>query len=103
MSESGVELVYFTGCPNADTARANIRGALREIGRSEHWSEWDLEDGATPEHYRSYGSPTVLVGGRDVAGGGVGVDTPAANTGLSCSADGAPSVEQIVRAFGAEE
>ncbi len=37
MSHSGVELVYFTGCPNADKARENIRSALREIGRAEHW------------------------------------------------------------------
>ena len=78
MSHSGVELVYFTGCPNTDRARENIRSALREIGRAEQWVEWDLEDGATPERYRSYGSPTVLVGGKDVA------DAQAAATGLSC-------------------
>ncbi len=97
MSHSGVELVYFTGCPNADKARENIRSALREIGRAEHWVEWDLEDGATPERYRSYGSPTVLVGGKDV------VYAQAAATGLSCSADGAPSMGQIVTAFGGDE
>ena len=49
MSDSGVELVYFTGCPNTDKARENIRSAFRETGRAEHWVEWDLEDGATPE------------------------------------------------------
>ena len=76
MSHSGVELVYFTGCPNTDRARENIRSALREIGRAKQWVEWDLEDGATPERYRSYGSPTVLVGGKDVA------DAQAAATGL---------------------
>lgn len=97
MSQSTVELVYFTGCPSTDAARDNIRSALHESGRPEQWVEWDLEDGATPERYRSYGSPTVLVDGTDVSG------AQAVATGLSCSGDGAPSVGQIVRAFSGDE
>jgi hypothetical protein len=89
MNPSTVELVYFKGCPNADAARDHIRHALTEVGRPLEWVEWDLEDEATPERYHSYGSPTVLVDGRDVA------DAPVAAAGLSCSAGGAPSLEQI--------
>ena len=93
MSANEVELVYFTGCPNADAARDHIRQALTEMGRPADWAEWDLEHAATPDRYRSFGSPTVLLGGRDVT------DAPASAVGLSCSAGGAPSVERILRAL----
>jgi hypothetical protein len=93
MNRSAVELVYFKGCPNADTARDHIRRALVQAGRPERWTEWDLEDEATPERYKSHGSPTVLVDGRDVA------DSPQSAVGLSCNADGAPSVDRIAEAL----
>ncbi len=32
MERGSVELVYFDGCPNAEAARSNIRGAFEEIG-----------------------------------------------------------------------
>jgi hypothetical protein len=93
MNPKKVELVYFTGCPNAEEARENIRHALTEMGRSAPWVEWDLECEETPARYGIYGSPTVLVGGRNVT------EAPAAAAGLSCSAGGAPQVAEIVRAL----
>lgn len=80
-----VDLVFFDGCPNADEARINVRDALG--GGS--WREWNLSSPDTPDRFRGYGSPTVLVGGRDVTG------ASASSEGVSCRTDGAPSVKAI--------
>jgi hypothetical protein len=63
-----LELVYDADCPNVDDTRARIRAALHAAGLREHWKEWDCADPAAPTHVRAWGSPTVLVDGRDVAG-----------------------------------
>lgn len=63
-----VELIYDAECPNVEAARAQLRQAFREIGQAPAWQEWDREAPATPAHARRYGSPTILVDGRDVAG-----------------------------------
>ena len=85
-----IELVYFDGCPNAVKARENIRAAVAgAFAEPVEWSEWDLMDDATPEDFKRYGSPTVLVDGHDVTGDGPG------NSAMACRADGAPSVEVI--------
>lgn len=87
MSNTEIDLVYFDGCPNADQARANLRAALD--GGS--WREWDLSSADTPERFRRFGSPTVLVDGRDVTGKG-DTENPGA---MACRADGAPSPDLI--------
>lgn len=89
MTEKTIDLVYFDGCPNAERARENLRAALQASGRPVEWSEWDLTAEATPEELRQHGSPTVLVDGRDVTGGG------AEAVAMACRADGAPSVDAI--------
>jgi hypothetical protein len=61
-----VDLVYDRDCPNVERARSMIRTALGEVGGRAVSREWDREDSATPARFRSYGSPTVLVNGRDV-------------------------------------
>ncbi|MEX0692451.1 MAG: hypothetical protein WD934_04645 [Gemmatimonadales bacterium] len=92
MTTQEIELVYFRGCPNADVARANVRAALEALGRATPVTEWDqLADGA-PERIKGYGSPTVLVNGRDITGVG-------AAAGATCRAEGAPSVAQISAAL----
>ena len=89
MIKNQVELIYFTDCPNVEMARENICKALGDNGLQKRWIEWDLEDEMTPDFYLSYGSPTVLVNGRDVLVG------QAAVTGISCSLGGAPSAREI--------
>lgn len=85
-----IELVYFEGCPNALTARENIRAAVAEaFSEPVAWSEWDLMAESTPEDFKRYGSPTVLVDGHDVTGDGPG------NSAMACRADGAPSIKTI--------
>ena len=55
------------------------------------WQEHDQEAPDAPPHAKQYGSPTVLVDGRDVTGEAPGVAAAA------CRADGAPPV-QLIRA-----
>ncbi len=89
MNVPTIELVYFDGCPNAKKARESLRSALG----AESWREWNLSSGQTPEEFRRYGSPTVLVDGRDVTGEAGG------NAAMACRADGAPSPELIRQAL----
>lgn len=63
-----VELIYFNGCPNIGLARERLLRAFAASGITPHWQEWERNDPASPAHARAYGSPTVLVNGRDVAG-----------------------------------
>ena len=64
-----VELVYEAGCPHVEAARSVLAGALAEAGLPLEWIEWDAVDPGTPERCVGMGSPTILVDGRDRAGG----------------------------------
>lgn len=89
MTEHRIELVYFDGCPNAGRARENLASVL-EPGS---WVEWNLAAEDTPERFRRFGSPTVLVDGKDVTGEDGG------NAAMACRADGAPSAEVVRKAL----
>jgi mercuric ion transport protein len=99
-----VELVYDTDCPHADTARGMIRHALSGLGSASQWIEWNRDDPNTPAALRRYGSPTVLVNGRDVASE---ENEDTGSEGNSCRVytdesgryAGAPSAELIARAL----
>jgi mercuric ion transport protein len=63
-----VQLLFFPDCPNADPARAALRRALAAAGLPDAFEEIDVTAPKTPEPLRAWGSPTILVDGRDVAG-----------------------------------
>ncbi len=63
-----VELVYDADCPNVARALSLLIRAFASTGVSARWREWERSSGASPAYVRGYGSPTVLVDGRDVAG-----------------------------------
>jgi hypothetical protein len=63
-----VEFVYDKDCPNVPQARATLLRAFAAAGIPAKWTEWELSDAATPDRARGFGSPTVLVDGRDIAG-----------------------------------
>lgn len=63
-----VELIYDAGCPNVEAARQQLRRAFQELGQPPDWEEWDRGAPSSPAHARQYGSPTILVDGKDVAG-----------------------------------
>jgi hypothetical protein len=85
-----IDFIYFEGCPNAAEARANLRTALEQAGLPAEWHERDLLAPSTPEAFRRYGSPVVLIDGRDVLG-----EAPS-STGPACRTGPAPTVEAIL-------
>jgi mercuric ion transport protein len=48
-------------------AREQLRRAFQEVGVPANWQEWDRGNPSSPDYARRYGSPTILVEGRDVA------------------------------------
>lgn len=92
-----IDLIYDRECPNLGAARERLGCALRDLGLAERWREWDLGDSQAPAEFRRYGSPTILINGRDVAGSEPQVE------GATCRLyrddlgrpAGAPSVEAI--------
>ena len=84
--EKSIELLFFDGCPNVSLARDNLRSAVQWEGKDTAWTEWDLFADSTPKHLRQYGSPTVLIGGRDVTGEAVGAAAIACRTDVPSAA-----------------
>lgn len=96
-----VVLIRDSECPNVEAARSNLRSAFEAIGQTPRWREFDRNSEGTPAEWRAFGSPTILVNGRDVAG-----SEPIAG-GNSCRVYrspegwlvGIPGVEQITAAL----
>src|SRR5579885_2917942 len=65
---SEVKLIYDSDCPAAPQARENLREAMLRAGLAPEWVEWERSSPDAPERVRAYGSPTILINGRDVAG-----------------------------------
>ena len=61
-----VELIYDADCPNVAATRSLLIKAFTRTGVSARWREWERSSPECPEYARHYGSPTVLVNGRDV-------------------------------------
>jgi len=66
-----IQLLVFRGCPLAEPARRSLRKALAAL-RIEQYEELDLLDPTTPTELRGWGSPTILIEGRDVVDGLIG-------------------------------
>ena len=106
MTSVQVDLVYDRDCPHIDEARATIRAALEAVGSEIDWREWDREDSRTPQELRGYGSPTVLVNGRDVVAIGNESTASDANScrvyfdecSCICAAPPATVIERAIRA-----
>jgi len=69
-----IELVYEKTCPNIAAAREQLLRAFAEAGLTPRWREWEITDPAAPAHVHGYGSPTILVDGKDVSGAEVSGD-----------------------------
>ena len=63
-----IELVYEKTCPNIEAARTQLLRAFAAVGITPHWQEWEVSTPEAPAHVHGYGSPTILVNGRDVSG-----------------------------------
>lgn len=69
-----VQFLSFPGCPLEQQARTELEKALAECGL-DSYENVDVMAEQTAEELKSWGSPTILVNGRDVTGhqGGDGV------------------------------
>ncbi len=96
-----VELIYDRDCPNVSKTRANLLRAFTEAKQPARWVEWDQSDPESPPYVRGYGSPTVLVGGEDVAGAEPSDNVSCCRLYASQSGEmrGEPSVAAIVSAM----
>lgn len=63
-----VQLLTFPGCPSAEGAREALRRSLSAAGLPLRFEDIDLTAASTPARLRAWGSPTILVDGRDLAG-----------------------------------
>lgn len=68
MNAIQIELVYEKTCPNIKVARLQMLRAFAEVGITPRWQEWEVSSPEAPSHVHGYGSPTILINGRDVTG-----------------------------------
>ena len=97
-----VELIYFQGCPSVPLARERLSQAFAWLGMTPNWHEWDRNAPDAPRHTRAYGSPTILVNGKDVTGMEPSCDDVGScrvYVGEDGMIDGAPSVAIIAAAL----
>jgi mercuric ion transport protein len=57
------------GCPHVEAARKVLREGLGNVTEPVRFEEIDVTVPNTPDQLRGWGSPTILIDGRDVAGG----------------------------------
>ena len=96
-----VELVYDRDCPHVDEARALLVQAFTQAGIATVWQEWERKAPESPVYVRNYGSPTILVNGRDVAGvdPGEGIDCCRLYQDEQRGLHGVPALNLIVAAL----
>ena len=94
-----VELLYFKGCPNISMARKNLNDAFGKAGIAPKWNEVDLNEPNTPKELKGYGSPTILIDGKDVAGAAPQGESLSCRTYYNAKGEitGAPDAETIVK------
>ncbi len=63
-----VELIYDADCPNVAATRSVLITAFTKTGTSARWKEWERSSPGSPAYAQSFGSPTILVDGKDIAG-----------------------------------
>lgn len=96
-----VELIYDADCPNVEPARSLLIRAFMQTGISARWKEWDRASPDSPSYVRGYGSPTLLVNGRDITGLDPSHNTHACRvyTGTDGALQSTPPLELICRAL----
>lgn len=96
-----IDLVYDADCPNTAQTRINLGKALEMAGLPARWREWMRTDPAIPPDLRRFGSPTILVDGRDVSRGEPldGAGACRIYPGEKLERHGAPGVPMILAAL----
>lgn len=96
-----VQLLFFAECPHIDAARTQLRKAFEAVGVEPSWTEHDVTLPDAPAELKGYGSPTILVDGRDVMGAPPG-DGSACRLYVGTEVPGAPPLKDLVRALTAK-
>lgn len=87
-----VEFLFFEGCPNHVGLRRSLDEAMEGSGGQIRYEAFDMESLNENDPRLRWGSPTILMDGRDLFG-----LAPAAEPSLMCRVypDGIPSGEEI--------
>lgn len=95
-----VELLYVEDCPNVALARERLREAVQQVGLGARVREQLVRDEAEAVRLGMRGSPTVRIGGADIAPDGE------VEGSMSCrlyrdggQPAGAPSTDELVAAL----
>jgi hypothetical protein len=98
------ELVYFPGCPHVTAAREALGRAFAMLDLPPAWTEYRTDDPGLPEHAHGFGSPTILVDGRDVSGIDAGGSASSCRLYLDDDGrpGGVPQLQRIVAALAGE-
>jgi copper chaperone CopZ len=91
-----IQLLYFDGCPTLPRARQALRDALAAEKIDDPIEEIDVEASTAPEWARGWGSPKILIDGKDVTG-----TTRATGAACRLYQGGGPSVAEIRRRLAA--
>lgn len=90
-----VEFIYDSNCPNIEKTRANLLSAFSLLKVTPQWTEWDRNSDETPQYARRFGSPTILVNGRDLTN----IQPSNSNNCRIYNGSGTPPVDMIVDAI----
>jgi mercuric ion transport protein len=63
---TSVEFIYEKECPNVELTRSQLLQAFSKLKIKPHWMEWEISDVSAPDYVRHYGSPTILINGKDI-------------------------------------
>jgi hypothetical protein len=96
-----VELIYDSSCPNVDASRERLLLAFMSAGMAPRWTEWERSDPEAPPYVRRWGSPTILIDGRDLEGAPVQEGAAACRIypGSCGGVQGIPATERIAAAL----
>lgn len=95
-----VELIYDSDCPNVEQAREVLLQAFSRTNLPPSWKEFDRKAADSPPYASNFGSPTILVDGKDVTGAKGASDANCCrlymhNQGYS----GVPEISQVVHSL----
>ena len=96
-----VELIYDADCPNVVTTRSLLIRAFTQTGISARWKEWERSSPESPSYVQNFGSPTLLIDGKDIAGLGSSPSARACRVfiGSDANLQSTPSLELICAAL----
>jgi mercuric ion transport protein len=67
MASPKIQLLVFDGCPLAEAARSSLQTALDSLGLRD-FEEIDLLGPSASDELQGWGSPTILVDGKELTG-----------------------------------